>query len=704
MVDQYDRDGFKWTIMRYNLPGNFGGLAKRAGKGCDGCRFFYDTLHDHLYRRWWYGPTPRIEPIAPETKVHIESRTGAVAQYDLGIENNSQRCTMDLKQASDLKFQPDFTFPINPSEEACWRTALGWLNTCITEHASCIASATAPILPKRIIDVLPEDEQTHARLILPVTNTTARFVALSHCWGSQEKNTGMVRLTSENQTTWQQNGIDVHSLPLNFRDAITVTRRLGIRYLWIDALCILQDSTADWVAAASKMADIFGTATLVLSATSAKHCDEGILQPRLSTCSPLLGPSKNWFLARPRRTFTTLELEINAGHLNSRGWAVQERMMAQRVLHYTPAGMIWECNAHLHSELLGVKAEENKKLIPNLVAAARRRNRQDDQSDPVPIPKATSSRFWPYPLPQRPANKKKKGGRLIKAGASTNSQGDTGTDAGVFLGEWFNCVTLCSSKDFTFPSDKLAAVAGLAAIFQDSLPHAGEYLAGVWSGYMATCLGWAKRVQYPSKLPSLSNQAFCAPSWSWAAGDGRIVWLQEEEDSTSSPRAPRSSTIQSALDDEARLVEHRIVPVDGDGPSHLVGAEEGSYIVLEANCIHPSDLSSIAAQCFYEPDWSEYAAGNPMPENHCFDGEFKFVQLGARSVDSKRHSRSGPYYEFWGLHLHRRSGPDSGFRRTGLLTCKIPYEVGRSSRIMATRAKEELYKSLPWKRERVKII
>jgi len=698
MIDQHDRDGFKWTIMRYDLPGNFGGLEKRAGEGCEGCRFFYDTLRDHLYRRWWYGPTPRIEPIAPETKVHIESRTGAVAHYDLGIENNSQRCTMDLRKAADLKFQPDFTLPINPSDEVCWGTALGWMKTCITEHASCIASATAPILPNRIIDVLPEDEQTPARLILPAANTIARFVALSHCWGSQDKTIGMPKLTSENQTTWQQNGIDVRSLPLNFRDAITVTRRLGIRYLWIDALCILQDSTVDWVAAAPKMADIFGTATLVLSATSAEHCDEGILQPRLSTCSPLLGPSKDWFLTRPKRTFTTLESEINAYHLSSRGWAAQERMVAQRVLHYTPAGMIWECNTHLQSELPGVKAEENTRLIANLLAPARRRNRQDGQSDPVPIPMATRSRFWPYPLPQRPAKKKKNGGRLTKASGSTNSQGETGVDAGVFLAEWSNCVTRYSSKDLTFPSDKLAAVAGLAVIFQDSLPHAGEYLAGAWSGYLATCLGWAKRVHYPSKLPSLSDQAFRAPSWSWAAGDGRTVWPQEEMNSSSSPRAPRSSTY------EARLVEHHIVPVDGDGPSHLVGAKEGSYIILEANCIHPSDLSSIAVQCSYEPDWSEYAAGNPMPENPGFDGEFKFVQLRSRSVDSKKHPRSGPYYEFWGLHLYRRSGPDSEFRRTGLLTCKIPYEVGRFNRVKATTAGEELYKSLPWKREHVKIM
>ena len=694
--------------MRYDLPGNFGGLQKRAGEGCEGCRFFYDTLRDHLFRRWWYGSTPRTEPIAPETKVHIESHTGAVTQYELGIGNNSQRCTMDLRKATDLKFQHDLSpqIPINPNDEACWGTALGWLETCITKHASCIASAMAPILPKRIIDVLPDNEQTHARIILPATNTAARFVALSHCWGSQEDKP-MTKLTSENQTTWQRHGIDVQSLPLNFRDAITATRRLGIRYLWIDALCILQDSTADWVAEAPKMANIFGTATLVLSATSAKHCDDGILQPRLSTCSPLLGPSKNWFLTRPKLTFTTtMESEINAGHLSSRGWAAQERMVAQRVLHYTPAGMIWECNTHLRSELPWVKAEENKRLIPNLLAA-HRRSRRDDQSDPMPIPKGTtSSRFWPYRLPHRPAKKKEIAGRRTRDGGGTNSQGETWTDAGVFLKEWSNCITLYSSRDLTFPSDKLAAVAGIAAIFQASLPPAGEYLAGAWSGCMAMCLGWAKRVHYPHKLPSLSDHAFRAPSWSWAAGDGRISWPREEEDQSSSPRATRSLTFYPELD--ARLVEHHIVPVDGDGPNHFIGAQEGSYITLEANCIHPSDLSGITAvQSSYVPDWAEYATGNPLPEHPGFDdGEFKVVQLRSRFVVNKKHHGSGPssYCEFWGLHLHRRSGPGSEFRRTGLLTCKIPYEVGRFNRAKAMAAVEEQYKSLSWKRERVKII
>ncbi|KAK0625839.1 heterokaryon incompatibility protein-domain-containing protein [Immersiella caudata] len=693
MIDQRDRDGFEWTIMRYNLPGNFGGLEKRAREGCEGCWFFYDTLRDHVYRRW-HEPTPWTVPIDPEQKVHLESRTGSVTHYELGIENESRRCRLDLRKATDLKSQHDFSpqVPTNPSDDACWGTALGWLKTCSTEHTSCIASAVAPILPKRIIALAPDNEPIAARLILPAPNTTARFVALSHCWGSQDN--PMTKLTLNNQTEWQQqhDGIDIQSLPRNFRDAITITRRLGIRYLWIDALCILQDSTADWAAQVPKMADIFGTATLVLSATSAKHCDEGILQPRFSTCSPLLGPSKSWFLTRPKPSFTagTLESEINAGHLISRGWAFQERMVAQRLLHYTTAGMIWECSTHVCSELPWVKSEQNKRSISILVAASRR-NRQDDGSDPTPTPKTTSSRVWPkFLLPYRLARKKKK------------KMADTEVDAGVFIKEWINCITLYSSRDLTFPSDKLAAVAGLAATFQASLPPAGEYLAGTWSRYMATCLGWAKQVSYhQNKLPSLSDKVFRAPSWSWAAGDGRIFWPQEED--PSSRRSSRSSACDSTLD--ARLVDHHMIRLDGDGPGHLIGANEGSYIILEANCLHPSDLSNNAAvQCSYEPDWSEYATGNPLPEqNPLFDnGEFKFIQLRSRLVDNKNRKES--YFEFWGLHLHKTSGPDSDFRRTGLLTCKILCQVAKFQGAKAIAAAAEEYKSLPWKRERVKII
>ncbi|KAK5659866.1 hypothetical protein OQA88_13329 [Cercophora sp. LCS_1] len=132
----------------------------------------------------------------------------------------------------------------------------------------------------------------------------------------------MAKLTSENEDSWQ-NGIDLQSLSRNFRDAIVITHRLGTRYLWIDALCILQDSHADWVAESPKMTSIFGTAILVISAMAANHCDEGILQPRLLMRSPGLGPFK---------VFLASELYhediITQSPLSSRGWAAQGNLVA----------------------------------------------------------------------------------------------------------------------------------------------------------------------------------------------------------------------------------------------------------------------------------------------------------------------------------------------------------------------------------------
>lgn len=322
----------------------------------------------------------------------------------------------------------------------------------MSEHDSCAAYAVTSILPKRIMEV-GTDEATPPVLVLPPSNTVARFVALSHCWGGRAD---MAKLTTKNERIYQER-IDIQSLSLNFRDAITVTRWLGIRYLWIDALCILQDSAADWVAESPKMTEIYGTATLVLSATGAKHCEKGILGPRPRTCSPPLGPSKMFFF-RDGRYRDDIEQIIECQPLSSRGWALQERMVAQRILHYTPGEMFWECSTHLCGESPLIEAQKPKKLTSKLAGLRHYQIR-----------------------------------RSLGLETSTDSQQTTNLAADDILSDWLECIELYASRKLTFQSNKLPAVAGLAAIFQGTLPGAGQYLAGLWSGYITRCLEWRQK-------------------------------------------------------------------------------------------------------------------------------------------------------------------------------------------------------------------
>jgi hypothetical protein len=159
----------------------------------------------------------------------------------------------------------------------------------------------------------------------------------------------MTRLLSENESKWRKR-IDVSLLSKNFQDALEITRRLGFKYIWIDALCILQDSVEDWARESPKMASVYNNAVLVLSAMSATNSEAGILNDRPDLCSPPLGVGKTYYFLDAKYLVgeygngreSPLSVITNLP-LNKRGWAVQERIMAARVLHYTTYEMIWEC-------------------------------------------------------------------------------------------------------------------------------------------------------------------------------------------------------------------------------------------------------------------------------------------------------------------------------------------------------------------------
>lgn len=72
--------------------------------------------------------------------------------------------------------------------------------------------------------------------------------------------------------------IFLSDLPPLFQDAIIITRQLGLRYLWIDSLCIIQDSLRDWETEAAKMASIYQNSYVTISATDASNGSAKCLQ------------------------------------------------------------------------------------------------------------------------------------------------------------------------------------------------------------------------------------------------------------------------------------------------------------------------------------------------------------------------------------------------------------------------------------------
>lgn len=116
--------------------------------------------------------------------------------------------------------------------------AKDWLKQCRLDHPGCNPK-DHPELPSRVIDVGISSGPLHLRLMCGQV-LRADYVALSHCWG------GIITpvLTTKTLAMFKES-LPYADLPANFQDAVTITRRLGLRYLWIDSLCILQDSGED---------------------------------------------------------------------------------------------------------------------------------------------------------------------------------------------------------------------------------------------------------------------------------------------------------------------------------------------------------------------------------------------------------------------------------------------------------------------------
>lgn len=162
--------------------------------------------------------------------------------------------------------------------------------------------------------------------------------------------TPFIRLVTSN---WDQihHGISLETLPLTLRDAVEIARSLGIFYLWVDSLCIIQDSQDDWTHESSRMADVYGGSSLNIAATSARGTSDGCFfsRPEHFVCQADVhtkdGTSSYDFVPDDY-----ISVIVGGEPLLSRAWMFQERLLPSRTLHFTKTELYWECNHFSASE------------------------------------------------------------------------------------------------------------------------------------------------------------------------------------------------------------------------------------------------------------------------------------------------------------------------------------------------------------------
>lgn len=201
-----------------------------------------------------------------------------------------------------------------------------WILECQKSHKHCAAQQKGHFFPTRLLDL----RKSSIRLVNShdLKASDGGYAALSYCWGSTIPESG--KTTSKTLQTHRE-GIDYALLPRTLREAIAVTRSLGLPFMWIDALCIIQGDEDNWKRESLTMFQVYSQAAVTIAAGVWDHCDGGFLN---SSKVPFINRLK------ARRTnfarFTdTLEQSLSENPLAFRGWALQERELSTRVIHFT---------------------------------------------------------------------------------------------------------------------------------------------------------------------------------------------------------------------------------------------------------------------------------------------------------------------------------------------------------------------------------
>ncbi|KAJ4387278.1 hypothetical protein N0V93_007867 [Gnomoniopsis smithogilvyi] len=206
-------------------------------------------------------------------------------------------------------------------------------------------------LPTRVIDV-GRDGTNSIRLLdntIEDSGITGRYIALSHCWGKAGDKGHFC--TSKLNIEERKAHISYEELPASFQDAVRVTRSLGVRYLWIDSLCIIQGDDEDWATEAGRMEDVFSGAYCTIAASSAASSSVGFLgkrRPRDVIKLPMSGGTP-LYLAEDIDDFRA---DVENSGLSSRGWVFQERALSRRTIYFTSAQIYWECGNGVVCETL----------------------------------------------------------------------------------------------------------------------------------------------------------------------------------------------------------------------------------------------------------------------------------------------------------------------------------------------------------------
>lgn len=384
------------------------------------------------------------------------------------------------------------------SSNETFDAARRWLQECWSTHSDCHASGKLD-LPSRLL-FLDEDS---IKLYRTCPDARPEYIALSYCWGGDQHAKTMIENVSERELR----GIVVADIPRSLQDAVTVTRKLGLSYLWIDSLCIVQNDKYDVAREVTKMADIFSGAYVTISAASATSCHQGFLQDRKPSALrqhvigvPYLCPDgqegRVYFYRREHHNPHAEE------PINTRAWTLQEYLLSPRLLVYGSWQLRWICRKKVASDggPEGVYHETLEKLAAKLQSSKTISSLLDE-----------GKRAFDE-------------GKILDAYTCTLKIKDINEEL------WLTLVEEFTGRKLSISSDRARAIVGIAQAYETL---SGDlYVAGLWCGNFQRQLLWYVKSSgaFSDGSPPGGRPARGRPSWSWISVHDKVTWDSIDSD------------------------------------------------------------------------------------------------------------------------------------------------------------------------------
>lgn len=423
---------------------------------CHLCQVLWRSFRGNLTKDRLAGGKPWVKCHKQELRVYLYA-FGASPDICLKIPSNL-KCEARVGSTLDATRAPKLQDSTESDQTFIWIKY--WLHNCINHHTECQTKPGVPYeLPTRLIRIEAAGAVFRLTTSFP---KNSRYIALSYRWGSDISYA--LKGDTEAQT---RDGASVTVLPKPLRDACVITSRLGLEYLWIDRLCIFQDSEKDWAHEASKMAQVYRNSFCTISAAGASTENGGCFSSRrIQWISPLElssspFPRGNVFIGNG--PMDSYEEHIKLDHLADRAWTFQEQNLPLRILHFTREQVYWECIKH-----------------------------DADEVYPYGSP---FGRIWYFSRPFT----------MLTTG-----------DRAEWDHMWAKIVEQYSGRKLTYEKDKLPALSGLAQQMRYSPED--KYLAGLWRQSLPHGLFW-----FTSTRNAKRPKEYRAPSWSWASLDSSVV-------------------------------------------------------------------------------------------------------------------------------------------------------------------------------------